>query len=204
MDGGSTFTAEQICRIAPNLNSKQRDVCVESPQSMGVLQSSVSVFNSECHYQFKNERWNCSGSVPPFFGDTSRDLKRGTVHIAIVHNSCMQSIIIIDFFHLYTATKEHAFVHALTSATAVHAITAACSEGRINGCTCDNRLNGQKTSDGATWGGCSDNVEYGVRFARDFLDAREREGYENKTEKEKDLATVNLHNNNVGRKVSGC
>ena len=100
-----------------------------------------------------------------------------------------------------TASKENAFIHALTSAMSVIAVTTACTEGRINGCTCDTRLNGQLTREGYTWGGCSHNVDYGVRFSRDFLDARETKGIMNKTRKEIGLPLANIHNNAVGRMV---
>ena len=44
------------------------------------------------------------------------------------------------------------------------------------------------------WGGCSDNVEFGYKFSREFIDA---------TERERDLrCAMNLHNNEAGRTVS--
>lgn len=44
------------------------------------------------------------------------------------------------------------------------------------------------------WGGCSDNVKFGMKFSRMFVDARE---------KGDDLQSrVNRHNNEVGRRVS--
>lgn len=47
------------------------------------------------------------------------------------------------------------------------------------------------------WGGCSDNVKFGMKFSRIFVDVRE---------KGDDLhSKVNRHNNEVGRRVSnGC
>lgn len=45
------------------------------------------------------------------------------------------------------------------------------------------------------WGGCDDNVNFGFRKSKDFLDARLR--------KKSDIRTlVKLHNNNAGRLVS--
>lgn len=46
------------------------------------------------------------------------------------------------------------------------------------------------------WGGCSDNVNFGLRHSRAFLDAKQRQ-------RRSDLGTlVKLHNNNAGRLVS--
>lgn len=45
------------------------------------------------------------------------------------------------------------------------------------------------------WGGCSDNVNFGLRHSRAFLDAKQRQ-------RRSDLGTlVKLHNNNAGRLV---
>lgn len=44
------------------------------------------------------------------------------------------------------------------------------------------------------WGGCSDNVKFGIKFSKIFVDGRE---------KGDDLQSrVNRHNNEVGRRVS--
>lgn len=45
------------------------------------------------------------------------------------------------------------------------------------------------------WGGCGDNVNFGFRKSKDFLDARYRRRSDIKT-------LVKLHNNNAGRMVS--
>ena len=45
------------------------------------------------------------------------------------------------------------------------------------------------------WGGCSDYVNYGSKFSRMFVDAREKGGRDAR-------ALMNLHNNRAGRKVS--
>jgi wingless-type MMTV integration site family protein 7 len=44
------------------------------------------------------------------------------------------------------------------------------------------------------WGGCSVDIDFGIRFARKFLDIREIEADAR--------SEMNLHNNQVGRKVS--
>lgn len=44
------------------------------------------------------------------------------------------------------------------------------------------------------WGGCSDNIGFGFKFSREFVDTGER----GRTLREK----MNLHNNEAGRSVS--
>ena len=58
---------------------------------------------------------------------------------------------------------------------------------------------GLTSEQGWKWGGCSDNIDYGIWFARTFVDAPEKL----KHATSKDVrALMNLHNNEVGRTVS--
>lgn len=95
--------------------------------------------------------------------------------------------------------RETAFIYAITSAAVTHSVAKACSEGSIESCTCDysHQFNHQaKNPKGAywEWGGCSDNIGFGIKFARDFVDTGER----GRNYREK----MNLHNNEAGRMVS--
>ena len=106
-------------------------------------------------------------------------------------------------FFSTTEIKENAFIYALTSAVTVHQITRACSHGDLTTCGCDTSQNGVTTEQGWKWGSCSDNVSYGLTYARRFLDARELNATStNRQEVQK--AMVHLHNNAAGRRVSGC
>ena len=130
---------------------------------------------------------------------------------------------------MMSGTKETAFVHAVTSAGVVHAVTTACSAGNLTDCTCDMHPGGRGGvgpsptghvpgvpgglgNDGWRWGGCSDNVMYGVWFTMVFVDAAERLKVGPRTAhfsvvrggravSDEIKALVNLHNNEVGRKV---
>lgn len=100
-----------------------------------------------------------------------------------------------------TETPEKGFVSALASATIVHRITSACSANELGSeCGCDYSRNGLLTPEGWQWGSCSDNISYGVHYARNFLDARDLDADSN-NETEIANALVHLHNNEVGRKV---
>lgn len=78
------------------------------------------------------------------------------------------------------------------SAAVTHSVSRACSEGAIESCTCDYSQRGPSGADWE-WGGCSDNIQFGVKFSREFVDAGE---------KGRDIRyMMNLHNNEAGRMV---
>ncbi|XP_033103109.1 protein Wnt-8b-like [Anneissia japonica] len=60
-------------------------------------------------------------------------------------------------------------------------------------CGCDDSYIGRQGGDEWTWGGCSDNVDFGDRIARQFVDALET-GSDAR-------AAMNLHNSEAGRRA---
>lgn len=88
-------------------------------------------------------------------------------------------------------------MYAISSAGVVYAITRACSQGELKICNCDGQKRGHSSDErgGFDWGGCSDNINYGIKFAKAFVDARERMVKDAR-------ALMNLHNNRCGRMVS--
>lgn len=88
-------------------------------------------------------------------------------------------------------------MYAISSAGVVYAITRACSQGELKICNCDSHKRGRENDERGTfdWGGCSDNINYGIKFAKAFVDARERMVKDAR-------ARMNLHNNRCGRMVS--
>uniref|UniRef100_A0A8C5JHH3 Protein Wnt n=2 Tax=Junco hyemalis TaxID=40217 RepID=A0A8C5JHH3_JUNHY len=117
----------------------------------------------ECKFQFGWERWNCPESA----------LQLST------HN------------RLRSATRETSFVHAISSAGVMYTLTRNCSLGDFDSCGCDDSRNGRVGGRGWVWGGCSDNVEFGEKVSKLFVDALET-GHDTR-------ALINLHNNEVGR-----
>lgn len=115
-------------------------------------------------------------------------------HIKVIQNEQCQTTLKKSIF--VTGSRESAFVYAISSAGVVFAITRACSQGELKSCSCDPKKKGTAKDSKGTfdWGGCSDNIDYGIKFARAFVDAKERKGKDAR-------ALMNLHNNRAGRKV---
>ncbi|XP_014864525.1 PREDICTED: protein Wnt-8a-like [Poecilia mexicana] len=117
----------------------------------------------ECKHQFAWEKWNCPEST----------LKLSTLN------------------SLRIATKETSFVHAISAAGVMYTLTKNCSLGDFESCGCDDSRIGQTGGRGWIWGGCSDNIAFGEKISRQFVDALE-DGHDAR-------AAVNLHNNEAGR-----
>ena len=91
------------------------------------------------------------------------------------------------------ATRETAFLHAISAAAITHELTVQCRQNRIPGCRCGKTREQPKGKSDWQWGGCSDDIKFGEKETRRFID---------KLEKGNDARTAfNLHNNQVGRKV---
>ncbi|KAJ4927083.1 hypothetical protein JOQ06_014820 [Pogonophryne albipinna] len=159
--------ARVICDNIPGLVNKQRQLCQRHPDLMQSIGEGAKEWIKECQHQFRNHRWNCS--------TLDRD---HTVFGRVMLRS----------------SREAAFVYAISSAGVVYAITRACSQGELKICNCDSQKRGQASDDRGNfdWGGCSDNINYGIKFAKAFVDARERMVKDAR-------ALMNLHNNRCGR-----
>jgi len=92
-----------------------------------------------------------------------------------------------------SATRETAFLHAISSAAITHEFTHQCSQNRVPGCKCGKTRKQPKTNSGWQWGSCSDDIKFGEKETRRFIDKLEK-GNDGRT-------AFNLHNNEVGRKV---
>ncbi|KOB74985.1 Protein Wnt, partial [Operophtera brumata] len=104
-------------------------------------------------------------------------------------------------------TRETGFVNAITSAGVTYSITRACTAGSLLECSCEKGAPkprrgrepvalppSQVPTDSWQWGGCSDNVRFGLKKSREFMDSRYR--------KRSDIKTlIKLHNHHAGRLV---
>jgi hypothetical protein len=94
----------------------------------------------------------------------------------------------------WTGTKETSFLYAISSAGLVHEFSRACSQGTLDRCTCD-ESNPEESKKSWLWGGCGDNIDFGVRFTRRFLKKGHKSGMDIR-------ARVDQHNSRVGIRVS--
>lgn len=92
----------------------------------------------------------------------------------------------------------------MSAAGVVNAMSRACREGELSSCGCSRAARPKDLPRDWLWGGCGDNIEYGYRFAKEFVDARERERVYQRGSYESARIMMNLHNNEAGRRVSGC
>ncbi|CAM9945008.1 unnamed protein product, partial [Bubo scandiacus] len=143
------------------LSRKQRKLIRQNPGILHSVSSGLQTAIKECKWQFRNRRWNCPTSQGP------------NIFGKIVNRGC----------------RETAFIFAITSAGVTHSVARSCSEGSIESCTCDYRRRGPGAR--LALGGCSDNIDFGRLFGREFVDS---------SEKGRDLRfLMNLHNNEAGR-----
>lgn len=97
------------------------------------------------------------------------------------------------FYCSLTANKETAFIHAISTAAIIYEIINQCRLNKIPGCGCADVKKQREGNGDWQWGGCSDNIRFGEKETRHFI---------NRLETGLDARTAfNLHNNEVGRKV---
>ncbi|XP_066258616.1 protein Wnt-11b-1-like [Euwallacea similis] len=166
----------------------QAKLCRTSMETMPHIQNAASLASDTCRKIFSDRRWNCSSiaTAPILTPDLTR------------------------------ATREQAYVYAISSAALTYTLARACSSGNLHQCTCAGRPTGPE-AENFQWGGCGDNVRWASQFAKRFIDnvekhilvKKEKSRRAQDATKEEELskiprneaALVNLHNNRVGRKV---
>ncbi len=65
-------------------------------------------------------------------------------------------------------------MHAITAAGVLQAIARSCRNGDIGACGCSTSKRPGNLNKDWIWGGCGDNVEYGYKFTKAFVDITEK------------------------------
>ncbi|CAG0882679.1 unnamed protein product [Darwinula stevensoni] len=164
---------QPVCTRIPGLSRGQARLCQLYQDHMSHVGRGARTGISECQHQFQYRRWNCS-----------------TVHDSSVFGPLLQ-----------IASPEAAFAHAIAASGVVHAVSRACRDGELSTCTCSRARRPMDLNTDWIWGGCGDNIEYGYKFAQEFVDVREKEKKHDKGSHEQGRVLMNLHNNEAGRRA---
>uniref|UniRef100_A0A8C0USC9 Protein Wnt n=3 Tax=Telluraves TaxID=3073808 RepID=A0A8C0USC9_CYACU len=165
--------AQPVCSQLPGLSPGQRKLCQLYQEHMVFIGEGARSAIKECQHQFRQRRWNCS-----------------TVDNTSVFGRVMK-----------IGSRETAFTYAVSAAGVVNAISRACREGELSSCGCSRTARPKDLPRDWLWGGCGDNVEYGYRFAKEFVDAKEREKNYVRGSEEQARMLMNLQNNEAGRRA---
>lgn len=162
---------QPMCTQLKGLSQGQVRLCQLFTDHMPSVGRGAQLGILECQHQFANRRWNCS----TIEGDSS---VFGPV--------------------LNIASREAAFTHAVSSAGVIHSVSRSCREGELSKCGCSKASRPKDMARDWIWGGCGDNIEYGYRFAKYFVDTRERDKNHRRGSRELGRMLMNLHNNEAG------
>ncbi|XP_071163930.1 protein Wnt-11-like [Mytilus edulis] len=165
----SEWNTYQNCSKSLGLVKKQVKLCRTNLDLMRTFSHAAYIASKTCQEQFADRRWNCSSLLK--VPKLSRDLSRGT--------------------------REQSYVYAIASSALVHSIARACSLGVTTKCSCGS-LPDKPPDDQHKWGGCSDNVRYGVYLTTSFTEASLTRKGKPKTSKKADM---NRHNNGAGAQI---
>ncbi|XP_036617837.1 protein Wnt-16 [Trichosurus vulpecula] len=171
------------------LSGRQKELCKRKPYLLPSIREGARLGIQECKSQFKHERWNCQVFSP---------IASASAPAAAAPPAASPGATPLFGYELSSGTKETAFIYAVMAAGLVHSVTRSCSAGNMTECSCDTNLqNGGSATEGWHWGGCSDDIQYGMWFSRKFLDIPTK----NTTGKDGKLLAMNLHNNEAGRQA---
>ncbi|XP_019618002.1 PREDICTED: protein Wnt-10a-like [Branchiostoma belcheri] len=202
------LNANTVCRTFPGLSKKQLQLCYEYPDVTAAAIQGVQIAIHECQWQFKNHRWNCSNletkNKNPHLTQIARKGIRETaftfasVSAGVAHavaNAC-------SLGKLHTCGCDNDYptkpqIPTYSPSSFPGAIPGGPIPGYPPGYTqgqtavLHTNSGGGKSYNDWSWGGCSHNIEYGIKFSKDFLDSRETSV---------DIfSRMRLHNNRAGR-----
>jgi len=170
---GNVGISSPLCSRIRGLSKGQEKLCMLYTDHMVHVGRGARSGIGECQFQFRHRRWNCS-----------------TVDDTTVFGPVLS-----------IPSKEAAFAHAVASAGVVHSVSRGCRDGQLASCGCSTAKRPSDLKNEWIWGGCGDNMQYGYKFAQNFIDIREREAVEIPGTKSHARQLMNLHNNEAGRRA---
>ncbi|KAG4071536.1 hypothetical protein HA402_011690 [Bradysia odoriphaga] len=159
-------------------------MCMRSHRVLTAISQGAKMGKEECQHHFRNNRWNCTSNSNVIYGDVLSISKFFLLDFTFK--------ILTDLFRKkLLESRETAYIHAINSAALAWSITRACSKGDLAECSCDNSI--RRKTRKWQWGGCSEDINYGVTFSRKFIDSQESNT--------SIAGLMNLHNNEAGRRA---
>lgn len=131
-------------------------------------------------------------------------------------------LINLILMYIWPGTKEREFVNALSAAALTYTIARGCASSSTFNCSCSPHP-GDPPNGNFKWGGCGDNVQWGSKFSRRFIDTHRKHSEKFRNSKYYDFTNTDVnedddhddinynknlsyyirrHNNEIGRKVS--
>lgn len=187
------------------VTQKQRALCRSHPQVIRIVAKGLRTAIDECQTRFAHSRWNCTliTSQHATSQSGSDSIELDAHHIQDASTSLKTS----PFGEvLRRPNRERSFLNAIFAAGLAHAMTKACSRDELPGeCSCDKRIRSKSLSSGRNanieWVACSDDIDYGAKFSREFTDNTHDDTGANDDDPNGTSAMVNSHNYEVGRRI---
>ncbi|CAH0772084.1 unnamed protein product [Bemisia tabaci] len=164
---GAAIYLREKCTRPKHFGEKLSSICSYNDNILQAVANGAKMGIEECQHQFSMSRWNCStfANTTSVFGGVT-DIR----------------------------SRETAYVFAISSAGVAYSVTKACSKGELNECSCDHKVHKRKPRRGNwQWGGCSEDINFGEKFSRTFVDSEENS--------ESAFGLMNIHNNEAGRRI---
>lgn len=159
------------------------------PRVMSIVARGLRMAIDECQKRFAFSRWNCSlilGSNPY---SSQPVATAGQLNADGGHDRTQIFGAVMRY-----PNRERSFLNAISAAALAHSMTKACRQGELpDECGCDRRIKSSRKGH-IEWIGCSDDIDYGAKFSRDFTDNFD-------TNEPDATRTIYLHNSEVGRRV---
>ncbi|KAK9738587.1 wnt family [Popillia japonica] len=156
-----------VARRRYGLAKLQTKLCRTSMEAMPFVQAAAALAAETCKIVFQHRRWNCSSiDKAPYL---TPDLTRATREQAYVYAVSAASLT----YTMARACANGGLQHAVSAASLTYTMARACANGGLQHCTCASPPK-ETPAENFKWGGCGDNIRWGTNFAKRFVDTVEK------------------------------